>query len=39
MGTRTWSRRRVLTAMLGVALCLSLAANAYLSAANRRVSA
>lgn len=39
MGTKTWSRRRVLTAMLGVALCLSLAANAYLSAANRRVSA
>ena len=39
MGTRTWSRRRVLTAVLGVALCLSLAANAYLSAANRRVSA
>ena len=39
MGTRIWSRRRVLTAVLGVALCLSLAANAYLSAANRRVSA
>ena len=39
MGTRTWSRRRVLTAVLGVALCLSLAANAYLSASNRRVSA
>ena len=39
MGTRIWSRRRVLTTVLGVALCLSLAANAYLSAANRRVSA
>ena len=39
MSTKTWSRRRALTAVLGVALCLSLAANAYLSAANRRVSA
>lgn len=39
MGKGTWSRRQMLTAVLGVALCLSLAANAWLSAGTRRLSA
>ena len=39
MSTEKWNRRQILTVTLGVALCLSLAANAYLSANNRRVNA
>ena len=39
MSTEKWSRRRILTVTLGAALCLSLAANVYLSANNRRVNA
>ena len=39
MGKGTWSRRQMLTAVLGVALCLSLAANAWLSAGTRRLNA